>query len=122
MKRILLIDDDEFFRDFVKQLLTRAGYEVLPAPNGREGLKLLAQSPVDLVLTDIIMPEKEGLETIMEIRRQQPETRIIAMSGGSRVSAACYLDMAAKLGARRTLQKPIESDDLLRTVQETLAT
>jgi len=121
MKRILLIDDDEFFRDFVQQLLTRAGYEVLPAANGREGLKLFGQSPVDLVLTDLIMPEKEGLETIMAMRRQQPEARIIAISGGNRVNADTCLDMAAKLGARRTLQKPIDSDELLRAVQETLA-
>lgn len=121
MSRILLIDDDEDFRGYVQQLLTRAGYDVLQATDGREGLKVFAKESVDLVITDIIMPEMEGLELIITMLKEHPGTKVIAMSGGARIRAGTCLDLAAKLGAQHTLEKPIESSALLLAVQETLA-
>lgn len=120
MKRILVIDDDERFRSMLVQMLTRAGYEVAGAGNGKEGLRLQQEAPAGLVITDLIMPEKEGMETIMELRRSFPATRIIAISGGGRTGAQDFLPVAQKLGATRTLAKPFSREELLEAVRGVL--
>jgi DNA-binding NtrC family response regulator len=106
MAHILLVDDDDGFRDMLRQALVKMGHTVIEARNGRDALEVHAVQPADVILTDIIMPETEGLETIMTIRRTQPETRIVAMSGGGCLSPQQYLSMAEQLGANAILQKP----------------
>jgi DNA-binding NtrC family response regulator len=121
MVKILVIEDDDSFRSVLVQMLERAGYEVLSAENGNQALKYCQESNPDLVLTDIIMPDKEGLETIQELLNLCPKLKIIAMSGGGRFGPNSYLPLAAKFGAKRTLQKPFMRDELLSTIVEVLA-
>jgi len=120
MHRILLIEDDEPLRKMIRKVLERAGYEVQEAPNGKIGLKLYSEQPSELILTDLIMPEKEGLETIMEFRRLAAGVKIIAMSGGNRMNPKVNLAMAQKFGAARTLAKPFSHQDILEAVAEVL--
>lgn len=121
MKRILVIDDEPDIRELLRRMLERKGYRVTEAPDGAVGVKLYREDPVDLIITDIIMPEKEGLETIMELRRDFPDVRIIAISGGGKAmqSFSC-LSLAEKLGARRSISKPINQAALLETVAAVL--
>lgn len=121
MPLILIIDDDNQVRGMLRQTLERAGYDVLDAPNGKEGIKLYRQDPADLVITDLIMPEKEGIETIIELRRDFPAVKIIAISGGGRNDPEEYLHMAKTLGAQRTFTKPFERKELLEAVRELIA-
>jgi len=121
MQRILVIDDDEQLRALLHEILDRAGFQVVEAANGVEGLKLYRNQPADLVITDLIMPEKEGVETIMELREQFPNARIIAISGGERTGGRNYLPIAARLGAHRTVAKPFSRQEILDAVRETLA-
>jgi len=120
MQRVLVIDDDEQVRALLYEILDRAGFAVIEASNGVEGLKLYRSQPADLVITDLIMPEKEGVETIMELRDQFPNARIIAISGGQRAGGRDYLPIAARLGARRTVAKPFSRQEILEAVRETL--
>ena len=115
---ILVIDDDDQFRGMLRQTLEHAGYEVMDASNGKEGIRVFRENPADLVITDIIMPEKEGIETIRELKREFPDVKIIAISGGGRIGPVSYLKMAKGLGAQRTLTKPLEREELLRVVRE----
>lgn len=119
--RILLIEDDESLRALLRQVLAIEHYEVVPAADGREAMALAASQPFDLVITDLIMPHKEGIETIMELRRRHPGTRIIAMSGGGVGSGQDYLTMAGKLGASRLLAKPFGLDVFSAAVREVLS-
>jgi len=118
--RILIIDDDHHILLMVKKMLERAGFEVDLASNGEEGLKLFKKIAVDLVITDIIMPEKEGLETIREMKRLRSDLKIIAMSGGGKVSSKNYLDTAKIFGATRILAKPFTQKQMVSAVQELL--
>jgi YesN/AraC family two-component response regulator len=102
------------------QILRREGYEVVEALNGKAGLKLYRENPTDLIITDLIMPEKEGLETIMELRRDFPDVKIIAISGGGKIDGEEYLFMAQKFGVQRTFAKPVARADLLKAVRELL--
>lgn len=120
MPRILIIDDDEDVRTMVVEVLARAGYQTAEATNGRAGIKLQKETPADLIVTDLIMPEQEGLETIMEIRRLFPQTKIMAMSGGGHDGVLDFLPMARKLGASRTLSKPFTTEQLLAAVRDVL--
>ena len=120
MARILLIDDDTRVLETYFLMLERAGYEVVKATSGKEGTRLFRNNPTDLVITDIIMPEKEGLETIMELRRDFPNVKIIAISGGAFLEPDDYLEMAKQFGAMRTLTKPIDQEELLEAVRECL--
>lgn len=120
MERILIIDDDDQYRSMLKEMLGRSGYEIVEASDGREGVQLYKENPTDLVITDLIMPEKEGIETIQELKKDFPDVKIIAISGGGRVGPEGYLHLAKMLGAQRTLAKPIEREGLLRTVSELL--
>jgi len=120
MPRILLVDDDESFRPMLHETLERFGYEVVTAVNGREAIDRYRERPADLVLTDVIMPDKEGLETIREIRREWPDARIIAMSGGGCTSSDNYLKMARTMGAAEVLSKPFSNQDLLAAIEGVL--
>ncbi len=122
MARILVVDDDTEIRELLRQFLDRAGYEVLVASDGNAALNIHRATPVDLMITDIVMPEREGLETIMEIRHHSPSVKIIAISGGGRVGANEYLNVARVLGAQKTLSKPFELGELLSTIRDLLPT
>ena len=116
MSRILIIEDEEQTRRMIVEVLQRAGYEVSEARDGVEGLRRYRESPTDLIITDILMPEKEGLETIMALKRESPHVKIIAMSGGGRAGNLHFLDIARRLGAHRTLEKPFELQEMLDAV------
>jgi DNA-binding response OmpR family regulator len=122
MKRILVIDDDDQVRETISELLKVVGYVVEDAPNGAVGSRLYRDNPFDLVITDIFMPDKEGLETILELRRDFPSVKIIAMSGGGTDGILGYLPAAEKFGAVRTFIKPFELRELLTTVEELIGT
>ena len=117
MARILIIDDDAQVLAMLKQTLEREGYEVVDAPDGKVGIKLYQEDPADLIITDIIMPEKEGIEMIMELKRDFPDVKIIAISGGGRIDPGEYLHMSEKFGVKRTFAKPVERKELLAAVQ-----
>jgi DNA-binding response OmpR family regulator len=120
MQRILVIEDDEAVRKLVIRHLVAAGYEVQEADNGKTGLASYRQQQSDLVITDIVMPETEGLEAIRELRRVNPEVKIIAMSGAVGGRADRYLGLAMGFGALRILSKPFTGADLLSVVAEVL--
>lgn len=120
MARILIIDDDLQIREMLRQMLEFEGYEVIEASNGKDALKLQQGTPADLVITDLIMPEKEGIETIRDLRKMFPEIKIIAMSGGGVVGPESYLKIAKSLGAQKTFVKPIERKVLLDGIREVL--
>src|SRR5210317_1834310 len=111
MPNILIIDDDNQFRTMLRKMVERNGYEVIEASDGKEGIKLYRKNPTDLIITDLIMPEKDGIETIQELRKDFPDVKIIAISGGGRLGPHDYLHLAKMLGAQRTLTKPIELDE-----------
>ena len=116
MHRILLIEDDQMLRRALRIALVKSGYEVVEAGNGHEGLMAFKAKPVDLVVTDLIMPEMEGVETIQVLRKLSPYLPIIAISGGGRGSPADYLHFAQKLGAARAFAKPFEPGELCAAV------
>ena len=120
MNKILIIDDEHHILLMLKKMLERNGYEVDLAANGNEGLDLFKRSPSDLVITDIIMPEKEGLETIREMRRLRSDLKIIAMSGGGKVSADNYLEIAKIFGASKVMEKPFTQQEMVSAVKELL--
>ncbi|MEW6298076.1 MAG: response regulator [Thermodesulfobacteriota bacterium] len=121
MTRILVIDDEPQVRAMLRQMLEREGYEVVEAEEGEEGLRRYQEQPVDLVITDILMPQKEGIETIRTLRRTNPGVKIIAISGGGRMSKLDLLPIAQTFGAVRTLAKPFERKELLEAVRAVLA-
>ena len=100
----------------------RRGFNVLTADDGKKGMTLFNKNQVDLVITDIVMPEKEGIEIILELKKLLPDIPIIAISGGGRLSPDGYLNAATRLGAKYTFKKPFDWDDLLSTVNEALKT
>lgn len=116
-KQVLVVDDEDMIRDIVKSVLSHAGYGVFDAANGREALEVLKERDFDLVITDILMPETEGIETIIEIRKANPHIKIVAVSGGGRANNLHPLEIAGKIGADITLSKPFEPDQLLAVVQ-----
>ena len=121
MTRVLLIDDERLVRTTLGTALRNAGHEVLLAADGNEGLSLFESEGADIVVTDIIMPDKEGIETIMQLRRSSPGLPIIAISGGGRTSNFEFLGLAERLGATRTLKKPFRSRELLDLIEECMA-
>ena len=117
MARILVVDDDARLTAVLRDILTQAGHEVQTAYNGEEACKAFRRLPVDLLITDMLMPEKEGIETITSLRRVCPGLRIIAISGGGQESPTFYLEMAREFGADVTLQKPFSKAQLLQAVE-----
>jgi CheY-like chemotaxis protein len=116
MSSILLVDDHAEFLAVQQELLENAGHTVVTATDGFKALAMVDAGRFDLVITDIIMPNKEGIETIMEIRRRYPSLKVIAMSGGGRVGAMSYLELAEKLGAIHSLEKPFNEATLLKAI------
>ena len=114
---ILVIDDEPALREILSRVLAGAGHHVTGAGNGKEASKALAAAAFDVVLTDVIMPEKDGMQVISELRKKFPEIRIIAMSGGGHVSRDQYLKIAKGLGAHAVLEKPFANQQLLATIE-----
>jgi len=111
--RVLVIEDNADLRDYLRQALKLEGYDVLSARNGKEALGMLDGVPYDAVVTDLFMPEMDGIETIAALRRRLPQARIIAISGRPGVD---YLTVARELGVKHTLRKPFEIDELLQAL------
>lgn len=120
MEQILIIDDETPIRSMVRLILERAGYAVREAQDGIEGIRVFRETPADLIITDLIMPNKDGIGMIIELKKDFPELKIIAMSGGGLNRPDGYLRGAQKLGAACTLSKPLNRNDLLRAVRDTL--
>jgi len=118
MARIVVADDDSNVRTLVRIALQRAGHEVREASNGKETVHLIRRDPPDFLIADILMPVKEGIETIIEVRRQFPRVKIIAMSGGGLIDAEEYLDTASEFGADKTIHKPFDQATILKAVDE----
>ena len=120
MASILIIDDDETLRTTLARALEIFGHNVRQAADGNEGVAAYRAAPADLVITDIVMPEKEGLDIIRELRHDYPALRIIAMSGGLAYDPKLYLHMAARFGATAVLAKPFDLAELRRVVDAAL--
>lgn len=119
MARILVIEDEDHIRTLLGKMLEQEGYEVLTASNGKEGLKVFHSTPpIDVIVTDIFMPEKEGLETINEIKKDFPDVKIIAISGGGQKGNLSFLTIAKHIGANITLRKPFNIEDLSNAIKE----
>ncbi len=118
MGRILVIEDEAQMRKLLRQVLEDAGYEVEDAPDGLEGIRLYRENPADLIITDMIMPKKEGMETILDLKLEFPNVKIIAISGGGRIGAETYLQIAEGFGAERVFMKPFNIKELLTAVNE----
>jgi DNA-binding NtrC family response regulator len=121
LKKILLVDDEEAIRKMVRAILGNDNYEFAEASNGLEAQDVLEKQPFDLVISDVIMPDCDGIELVMAIRRKLPDIKVIVMSGGGRVRAGHYLDLAGKLGATRVFEKPFDTVALRTAVQELLS-
>ncbi len=123
MKNIVLIEDEQDQREVYKNLLERNGFRVFEAPDGNAGCDIALTSPCDLVLTDLLMPGKEGYETIQELKVRCPEVKIIAMSSGFGTDKSNYLlEVAMDLGADDYLRKPVEIEDLVKKINDLLET
>ncbi len=120
MARVLIVDDDEPIRKTLRRMLEPAGYDVVEAADGREGVELYKEDSVDLVLMDLIMPEKEGIQADAELRHYDPEVKIIAISGGGRIGNFQVLRIAQKFGIEHALAKPIRMAKLLAMVKDVL--
>ena len=120
MASILIIDDDKSNLSFLKERLVCEGFNVLTAINGKQGMNLFNDNKVDLVITDIIMPDKDGFAIIVALKRICPDIKIISMSGGGRGQRWYYLETAKHFGTRYTFEKPFKTSDLLEAVYELL--
>ena len=120
MARIIVIEDEELVRYTLKVTLESVGHQVFEACNGREGLAVIDREPCDMIITDIIMPEMEGIETIAAIRSRFADLPIIAVSGGGRIGNMDFLKAAQELGATTILPKPFEPDELINVVDRFL--
>ncbi|MEX3010463.1 response regulator [Hoeflea sp. TYP-13] len=118
MARILVIDDEPLICSMLDIGLTRAGHEVMTASNGEEAISLYTKAPAQIVIVDVIMPEKDGLETIRELRDKNPGLKIIAISGGSRIGNLDLLQLAREFGATKVFNKPLDHNQLLSTIDE----
>ena len=121
MTQILVIEDDDLVRNMISNTLRKAGFEVALAANGKEGLEQAEALRPELVVTDILMPDKEGIETILELKAIDKHIKIIAMSGGGSAKNMTFLDMAQKVGAHKVMTKPFKSSELLETIKVLLA-
>lgn len=120
MARILIIDDEKDIRIMLREMFEQEGFETTDACGGKEAIKIQLEKPADLIITDIIMPDMEGIETIFEFRERFPKVKIIAISGGGIVKPEAYLDIAKSFGAAYTFTKPVERKTLLCAVRDLL--
>lgn len=118
MARILVVDDDDHVRLMLQRALERDSHDVLTAENGVAACKLQREKPSEIVILDIIMPEKEGLETIIELRRDDPGVKVIAISGGGQLGPSRYLRLASLLGAAFAFEKPVQLDELRTAIHQ----
>lgn len=121
LMRVLVVDDNPDMRSFVKIVLERAGFEAEVAADGQRALDLQREHPADVLITDIFMPEPDGLELIQHFKSRFPGIKILAISGGGKVAKANYLYVAAEIGAEAVLRKPFATETLIRTLQELAA-
>lgn len=112
MARILVVDDEPMLRGVVRKMLERNGHEVVDAADGALGIEAYRQLPTDIVLTDIVMPNKDGIQLIIELKKEFPSVRLIAMSGGARTSERDFLEVAKQCGVRQVLHKPFSRAEL----------
>ena len=119
--KILVIDDDDLVRATIVAVLERADVEVSEAADGDVGMRLFEEGAHDVVITDILMPNREGIETIRDLRRSKEDVKIIAISGGGNIDKMQLLDLAQKFGADRVLPKPFTPQQVLTTLDEVLA-
>ena len=118
---MLLLEDNEAYRTLITDVFTLAGFEVCAIPDGRRVPAILRERRIDLVITDIVMPERDGLETLTELRYSHPRLPVIAISGDVPMNRDLYLTIAAKLGAVHVLAKPFKMDQLIATAREAIA-
>jgi CheY-like chemotaxis protein len=116
-RRVLIVDDEPQIRDMLREWLTRSGYEVLDAPDGKQAIEILRKQSFDVVVADILMPEKDGLEVIMYLQRESPLTKCVAMSAPSN---RVFLQSAQLLGATRVVEKPITGADVEAAIKDAL--
>ncbi len=122
MAKILIIDDDRMVRDTLKIILSAVGHQITIANDGVLGVKAFTEVKPDLVITDVLMPNKEGIATIADLRKLQPKVPIIAVSGGGRVGNMDFLKVAESFGANRTFTKPFDPEDIVAAVAQLLTT
>ena len=120
-KRVLVVDDEAGIRELASRALSAVGYEVVTAGDGRKALKVMEATHIDLAIIDIVMPEKEGVETILELKKRWPNCKIIAISGGGRIGPEVFLSLANSFGADATMRKPLSFPQLVQTVGELLS-
>jgi DNA-binding response OmpR family regulator len=120
-KRILVVDDNEDLRNTIGALLQADGFDVALAADGQAALAEHRATPADVVLTDLFMPDKDGIETIVELRRLYPQVKIVAMSGWTSTQGSDYLQVAREIGASVTLQKPFDPGELSRVLRRLVA-
>mgnify|MGYP002396316506 CR=1 FL=1 len=120
MKKILIIDDEELILELLKKMLEEEGHQVSVAVNGEDGLEMFRQYPADLVITDMVMPVKDGLKTILELREIDEDVPVIAISGGGTIAKERYLAIASHLDNVVTVAKPLSRADILNAVRELL--
>lgn len=121
MPKILVIDDDASMRRMVERILVNAGHQVVEAANGVQGMRLFLTETPDIVVTDIIMPDQEGIQTIREMRAAGSKAGIIAMSGGGVGDGSLYLALAGELGADAVLSKPFRPTELVELIEKLIA-
>ena len=115
--RVLIVDDNDDIRRLLASVMHRAGYEAIEASDGKQAMQRVREAPVDVAIMDMIMPGQDGMETIMELRREYPAVKVIAVSGGGRIGAMDYLDWAQKIGACRAFEKPFDIMELVAAVK-----
>lgn len=120
MATILVVDDEKGMREYLQELLEDAGYEVTAAANGCEAIQLFKQNPFDIVITDLLMPKKDGAETIIELRNYYPDVKIIIVTGGGNINAQDYVELFESLNVTYAFTKPIDKKKLLDAIQTLL--
>jgi DNA-binding NtrC family response regulator len=121
MPVVLLLEDNAAYRTLLEEVLSLAGFDVCAVPDGRRVPQILRERSVDLVITDLVMPERDGLETMTELHYSHPRLPVIAISGDTPLNTSLYLTLAEKLGASRVLAKPFKMTELIRAARETIA-
>lgn len=121
MSYILIIDDDESVNQMLQSVLKGSGYDVVGVTDSQQGIEIFRKNPPILLILDILMPGKDGLETIIELRKENSDAKIIAISGGGRLNAFDYLETAKVMGATTTFRKPFDMDELLNTIKSLIA-
>ena len=120
MQTILVVDDDAIMRATLRDMLQAEGYDVVEAKDGNEAMRIVGSTDLAMIVTDILMPDKDGIELILEVNKTMPDINILAISGGGYLSADNYLSMACDLGAKTTLVKPFEIDSFINEVNKCL--